>query len=381
MKKIIVLAECNSTGGTGTYLKRILKFLKEDYSVHIVLNKSLADAQLVDFLLQAKISYSLDYSLFPGLDKFLRRVAKVIGLRLFFEYFRDNAIRKRIEWKYRPDLFVISQGGGCNYFAFFNSLKPVILISHSLFTTSIYKYPLGSQFLRLFDKISDRNKKLITVSKYAKNLFVGNFKSKKIASITDFVHNYGERPLGGETRASKVVTTLTLGHVISYKNPELWLDVAIKLSAQYPNKLRFIWAGEGEMLQEMRQKAFPFKNIEFIGFTSEVENLYSETDIYFQPSYWENHSISVLEAMAHGIPCIVSDAGGLPESIDDGIEGFICPIYGVENYNLAFCSLIDSETLRKEMGQNARTRFETFFTKEAWSFRMQEIMRSVLSLS
>jgi glycosyltransferase involved in cell wall biosynthesis len=83
-----------------------------------------------------------------------------------------------------------------------------------------------------------------------------------------------------------------------------------------------MWAGTGSLLQECIESTKQFSEILFLGEVENVEELYSATDLYFQPSLLESHGISVLGAMYHKIPCIVSDQGGLPESIFNNFNGY-----------------------------------------------------------
>ena len=65
------------------------------------------------------------------------------------------------------------------------------------------------------------------------------------------------------------------------------------------------------------------RNIRFIGYHGGVEGLLSRSDVYFQPSVLENHSLSIIGAMNCSLPCVVSGAGGNPESVLDGVTGFV----------------------------------------------------------
>jgi glycosyltransferase involved in cell wall biosynthesis len=54
-----------------------------------------------------------------------------------------------------------------------------------------------------------------------------------------------------------------------------------------------------------------------------MSRLYAEATIFAMPSVYEPFGIAVLEAMANGLPCIVSDACALPEIVEDGRTGFV----------------------------------------------------------
>lgn len=69
----------------------------------------------------------------------------------------------------------------------------------------------------------------------------------------------------------------------------------------------------------------------FLGNQNPVEELYSIGDLFLMPSKSESFGLSALEAMACGIPCITSNAGGLPEVNKDGETGFVCEVGDVDS--------------------------------------------------
>ena len=94
-----------------------------------------------------------------------------------------------------------------------------------------------------------------------------------------------------------------------------------------------------------------------------MPELYSQVDIAVVPSLWpEPHGIVALEAMACGVPTVVSKIGGLMELCRDGVDGFqVEPGNAVELANrLKF--LLDDSTLRREVGNRGRTTVERRFT-------------------
>jgi N-acetyl-alpha-D-glucosaminyl L-malate synthase BshA len=67
-------------------------------------------------------------------------------------------------------------------------------------------------------------------------------------------------------------------------------------------------------------------DVVFLGNQNPVEELYSIGDLFLMPSESESFGLSALEAMACGIPCVTSNAGGLPEVNLDGITGYVCEV-------------------------------------------------------
>ena len=91
----------------------------------------------------------------------------------------------------------------------------------------------------------------------------------------------------------------------------------------------------------------------------------NESDIYIQPSYQEGFCVSVLEAQATGLLCIVSDADGLKENVIDGETGWIAPKRDPEGFAGKITEVINmSFEKRKETALKARQRVEKEFSLE-----------------
>ncbi len=96
-------------------------------------------------------------------------------------------------------------------------------------------------------------------------------------------------------------------------------------------------------------KNYP-KNIEFFGYQSNVINYYLEADILICPSVYNEPSANViLEAKCLGIPSIVFNVGGMPELVEHGVDGYICPAISCEELKIAIESyLSDPQKLAYE---------------------------------
>jgi glycosyltransferase involved in cell wall biosynthesis len=104
--------------------------------------------------------------------------------------------------------------------------------------------------------------------------------------------------------------------------------------------------------------------IRLLGFVSEPSAWYETAQVYFQPSLRESHGIAVLEAMAHGLPCVVADTGGLPESVVDGETGYVCPPADSAGFVGRITELLGDYALCERMGTAGRQRVESCFSEE-----------------
>ena len=97
----------------------------------------------------------------------------------------------------------------------------------------------------------------------------------------------------------------------------------------------------------------------------EMRELYAVSDVCVYPSsVGEPFGLTMLEAMATAKPMIITDAGGMPEIIKDGINGFVIPIRDFELLAAKINTLLDDKRLRNRLGYTGRQIVESLYTKE-----------------
>jgi len=106
---------------------------------------------------------------------------------------------------------------------------------------------------------------------------------------------------------------------------------------------------------------------------STMGKLYQEHDIFVLPTLAEGYGISVLEAMSYGLPVIVSGVGALPEIVVDEKTGFVVQRGDNRQLEGRIASLVKSQNLMFQMGDQARKRFEKFFSIEARNEALRQL--------
>lgn len=116
----------------------------------------------------------------------------------------------------------------------------------------------------------------------------------------------------------------------------------------------------GEMEAKVRQTAIELDNVEYLGRVSrdEVIRQLRQSRAAMLPSRWdENNPMSVLEARTVGIPVIVSDRGGLPEMVTDGVDGKIVRAGDVAGLRAAIRDLAANRAAAEAFGRAGHQRF------------------------
>jgi len=111
----------------------------------------------------------------------------------------------------------------------------------------------------------------------------------------------------------------------------------------------------------------------------EMPGLYSASDIVLYPSSaMEPFGLTMLEAMSTAKPMIVTQAGGMPEIIQDGINGFVIPIKDFESLAGRISTLLAETRLAEDFGRTGRQMVEHQFTKEIMADHHVEVYRQTL---
>jgi glycosyltransferase involved in cell wall biosynthesis len=126
-----------------------------------------------------------------------------------------------------------------------------------------------------------------------------------------------------------------------------------------PPPARLQIAGWGSLQGEVEAAAARNSRIEFLGTRSreEVLNGLARSRALLLPSVWEdNCPLVLLEAQACSTPAIVSDRGGLPEFVRDGVHGFVIDPEDIASFSARIVRMADDHSLAADMGLRGRER-------------------------
>jgi len=111
--------------------------------------------------------------------------------------------------------------------------------------------------------------------------------------------------------------------------------------------------------------------------TDEKIGLFADTDIFVQPSHFENMPNVILEAMAAGVPIVSTSVGAIPEMIDEPRGGILITPEDTEALSAAIGRLVENTELRREMGESNYRRAKQYYrltsTTERWVNLIYEV--------
>ena len=118
------------------------------------------------------------------------------------------------------------------------------------------------------------------------------------------------------------IVLISTGELNSNKNNKVIIKALLELSDP---KIHYLICGEGILNDQLEQLAKPLNNrVHFLGFRTDIKELLAISDIFVMPSIREGLSRSLMEAMASGLPCIVSNIRGNTDLIENGKGGILC---------------------------------------------------------
>jgi glycosyltransferase involved in cell wall biosynthesis len=169
---------------------------------------------------------------------------------------------------------------------------------------------------------------------------------------------------------------LTVSRIAPQKRLDVLVEAAALLAARVPG-VRWLVAGDGDaaLLAELERRSTELTApVTFLGARSDVPKLMSTADAFALPSAWEARALVVQEAMAAGLPVVVTAVGGLPELLDG--TGLLVPPGDPQALADGLERLLTDPALAADLADAARQRFAGFPTEgevvAAWAQRYDE---------
>jgi len=151
---------------------------------------------------------------------------------------------------------------------------------------------------------------------------------------------------------SKVV--LFLGRVSERKGIVELVDAAKIIRERIPDiKIWFAGSGDLDIVRARANEIDIMGNIEFLGWVGgeQKRRAFQEASVYALPSYAEGLPMGILEAMANGLPIVASRVGGIPDIVEDGVNGILVEPRDPNGLATALYRVLQDEELARRMGE------------------------------
>jgi glycosyltransferase involved in cell wall biosynthesis len=164
-----------------------------------------------------------------------------------------------------------------------------------------------------------------------------------------------------------VVVALTVANLRREKDYPNLLRAAQAALAQEP-RLHVLAVGQGQLeaeVQALHRELGLGDRCRLLGYRTDVKDLMAAADLFVLASAFEGLPVSIMEAMAAGLPVVATAVGGVPEAVVDGETGLLVPPRDASALAAALLQLARDPDLRAEMATKARVRSEVFDIRTA----------------
>lgn len=176
----------------------------------------------------------------------------------------------------------------------------------------------------------------------------------------------------------------TVSHIRPEKGHQYLVEAARLVLEQRP-EVSFVIVGREKTrkdlihLEELAKQLGIRDRIIFTGFRQDALRIMTTFDVFVLPSIWEAFAIVLLEAMALGKPVVATRVGGIPEAIDDGVNGFLVAPRDPEQLALRILDLLNNEALRNRMGEEGRKKVRDRFGIEHMVKEVEQVYTLAMS--
>jgi phosphatidylinositol alpha-1,6-mannosyltransferase len=203
------------------------------------------------------------------------------------------------------------------------------------------------------------------------------------SEILQFADSPASLPLPPTFPAGPVI--LTVGRWAAserYKGADDLIEAIAQLREAIPN-VQLVVVGGGDDLPRLRRLAADRGAGDRVTFfqglsRDQLAACYARCDIFALPSTGEGFGIVFLEAMAFGKPVVGADSGGIPDLIENNLNGLLIPPRDLESLVAALKGLLHDATLRTQLGARGAERVRGEYTFASFAMNLEQIIANAL---
>lgn len=188
------------------------------------------------------------------------------------------------------------------------------------------------------------------------------------------------QPSSGDGGLPRGRVVLTVARLLRAKGLYDLVEAARTVVERHPD-VRFAIAGDGPAESGLRAQIVRYgleRQVILLGHRPDVSRLLDRATVFCLPSHHEGVPLSVLEAMARGLPCVTTAVGGIPDVVRDGVDGIVVPPQDPPALAAAIERVLDDSGLAHGLGEAAASTAEREHTATIAARRYAELYRSVV---
>jgi glycosyltransferase involved in cell wall biosynthesis len=169
--------------------------------------------------------------------------------------------------------------------------------------------------------------------------------------------------------------------------PQKALDVMLSAVASLRPKLpdcRLLIVGDGverEGLEALAEQLGLADAVTFLGQRDDIPDVLAAFDLFALSSDFEGMPLAVIEAMGAGLPVAATRVGGIPDLIDDGVQGLLVPARDAGALASAMGELLSAPDLSRRLGEAGRARRQEEFDIDVVVSRVERLYEELAGIS
>lgn len=303
-----------------------------------------------------------------SIPSYMTALIAPIRLLLFFLFFRNIQIVHIHTASYKPFKHACFFASLSHFFG-----KKAILHIH------------GGGFKNYYEKNTlfvkrqlEKADAVITLSESWGTFFIKEVGLKNVHVVPNIV----PPPCFMEMPKHETFNLLFLGFIYQKKGIFDLIDVIVQNKEKYRDRLKLYVGGTGQEYARLID-TINANNINDIvilcGWVNEDDKikLLNIADAYILPSYVEGLPMSILEAMSYGMPILSTPVGGIPEIVENGVNGFLFPPGDKQAMQNSINKLISNPSIKRQMGTASLQKSKQYLPQEI-SQKLETIYKSLI---
>ena len=243
-------------------------------------------------------------------------------------------------------------------------------------------------FLRIFEeKMLERADKIIAVSHFTKRELLDYYKmpDDKITVIHNGVDTRKFQPAKDKRKAKQELgfnpddlAIVSVGRLYARKGLFTFIESVPAVVKRFKN-VKFIISGKGQSDEMRKLVAYAEKigvknSLVFTGYypDAKLPKLYQAADVFAFSTFYEHHPFAVLEALSTGLPVVTTRVGGIPETIENGRNGFLVEPLNPAQFADKILYFLEHPAEASEMGVLAR---KTVLERFDWRIVVKDVLK------
>lgn len=171
-----------------------------------------------------------------------------------------------------------------------------------------------------------------------------------------------------------------VAQLIPRKGHQILLEAMPGLMAEFP-RLKLLMFGQGPLEPQLRRRISELGlegGVIMAGFRRDLPEILPCLDLLVHPALMEGLGIALLQGASAGLPIVAVDAGGMPEAVEQGVNGCLVPAGSVQALADALGTLLADGELRRRMGAAGREKMRREFSVEGMVEGNLKVYRELL---